>query len=117
MLGHGDDLVRLLRNLLENAVRHSPAGGRVTLRCEALGRRVALTVRDEGPGVAELDRTRIFEAFYRGASERATHVGTGLGLTIAQEIARAHDGELRLLEGGPPGACFALELPAAGSAA
>ncbi len=117
VLGHGDDLVRLLRNLLENAVRHSPAGGRVTLRCEALGRRVALTVRDEGPGVAEVDRARIFEAFYRGASERATHVGTGLGLTIAQEIARAHDGELRLLEGGPPGACFALELPAAGSAA
>ncbi len=115
VLGRGDDLVRLLRNLIENAVRHSPAGGRVTLRCEALGRRVALTVRDEGPGVAELDRTRIFEAFYRGASERATHVGTGLGLTIAQEIARAHDGELRLLEGGPPGACFALELPAAGS--
>jgi len=114
VLGRGDDLVRLLRNLLENAARHSPAGGRITLTCAEQGRRVALRVRDEGPGVAQAERGRIFEAFYRGAHERASHSGTGLGLTIAQEIARAHDGELRLASEGPPGACFVLELPAAG---
>jgi len=113
VLGHGNDLVRLLRNLLENAVRHSPAGGRVTVRYQDLGRHIEVSVRDEGPGLAEVDRERIFEAFYRGAHERATNdSGTGLGLTIAQEIARAHGGELRLVDRGP-GACFVLELPAA----
>ncbi len=111
--GHGNDLVRLLRNLLENAVRHSPSGGQVVLRCAEVMRRATVTVRDAGPGVPEADRERIFEAFYRGARERAGNDGgTGLGLTIAQEIARAHGGELRLDDRGP-GACFVLELPIA----
>jgi len=113
VLGHGNDLVRLLRNLLENAVRHSPEGGQVTVRCQDRGQVVEISVCDAGPGLAEIDRERIFEAFYRGARERATNDGgTGLGLTIAQEIARAHGGELRLVDRGP-GACFTLELPAA----
>ncbi|MBA3546028.1 MAG: HAMP domain-containing protein [Nannocystis sp.] len=115
--GRREDLLRLLRNLLENAVRHSPAGGVVHLRCEQHGGHVELTVRDQGPGVAEVDRDKLFEAFYRGARERAANDGgTGLGLTIAREIALAHGGELglvRLLEGDAAGACFLLKLPTA----
>ena len=115
--GRRDDLLRLLRNLLENAVRHSPAGGVVQLRCEAQGEYVELTVRDQGPGIAEVDRDKIFEAFYRGARERAANDGgTGLGLTIAREIALAHGGELVLLAGDATGACFLLRLPAAPAA-
>jgi two-component system heavy metal sensor histidine kinase CusS len=111
--GRHDDLLRLLRNLLENAVRHSPSGGAVQLRCEETGGHVELSVRDQGPGVALADRERIFEAFYRGARERAdSNLGTGLGLTIAREIAQAHGGELRLVEHHAPGACFLLRLPA-----
>ncbi|HEY0133770.1 MAG TPA: HAMP domain-containing sensor histidine kinase, partial [Nannocystis sp.] len=114
--GRRGDLLRLLRNLLENAVRHSPAGGQVHVHCRDLDGRIELTVRDEGPGVAPADRERIFEAFYRGARERAANDGgTGLGLTIAREIARAHGGDLRLLEQASTGACFSLTIRAATS--
>lgn len=112
--GRRRDLLRLLRNLLENAVRHSPDGGTVHVDCAAKGGYVELTVRDEGPGVAAVDRDKIFEAFYRGARERAANDGgTGLGLTIAREIALAHQGELRLLERDSAGAGFLLKLPGA----
>ena len=115
VLGHGHDLVRLLRNLLENAVRHSPAGGTVRLGCAEVAGGVVVRVSDEGPGVAAAERERIFEAFYRGDRERAANDGgTGLGLTIAHEIARAHGGALRL-EADGPGACFVVELPMAGA--
>jgi two-component system heavy metal sensor histidine kinase CusS len=114
VLGRAPDLVRLVRNLLENAIRHSPAGSRVTLRCRSTDDRVELRVIDEGPGVPEGERERIFEAFYRGARERATgDGGTGLGLTIVREIARAHGGDIRLDAGDGPGAAFTLSLPRA----
>ena len=115
--GRRGDLLRLLRNLLENAVRHSPEGGAVQLRQAQSGGFVELRVCDEGPGVSEADRERVFEAFYRGARERAdSDAGTGLGLTIAREIAEAHGGELRLVVGAAVGACFLLRLPASGGA-
>ncbi len=117
VLGRAGDLLRLLRNLLENAVRHSPSGSAVQILCEEHGGFVEITVCDEGPGVAEADRERIFEAFYRGARERADNdLGTGLGLTIAREIAQAHGGELRLVAWDGPGARFQLRLPAAPTA-
>lgn len=110
--GHGDDLVRLLRNLLENAVRHSPPEGRVSVRWEEKGGRLELTVHDQGPGIEDDERDKIFEAFHRGAGVRGVNaLGTGLGLTIAQEIARAHGGELQLVHSDAPGACFRLTLP------
>lgn len=111
--GRHGDLLRALRNLIENAVRHAPNGGAVTVEVGQDGDRVQLRVVDDGPGVGAADRERIFEAFYRGAHERAgAAVGTGLGLTIAREIARAHGGELVLGEREGPGACFVLRLPA-----
>lgn len=112
--GRPGDLVRLVRNLLENAVRHSPRGGRVELVCREVAGRVELAVRDQGPGVPAESREQIFEAFYRGPSERAAgDGGAGLGLTIAREIARAHGGELELRVSEGPGACFVLALPSA----
>jgi two-component system OmpR family sensor kinase len=109
--GRTGDLVRLIRNLLENALHHAPDGGRVELRCAEADGRVTLTVNDDGPGIAEAERDRIFEAFYRGARERAANDSTGLGLTIVKEIARAHGGEVRLTRGALPGACFVIDLP------
>lgn len=116
--GRPRDLERLVRNLIENAVRHSRGGGRVVVTTRARGEHVEVVVADEGPGVADQERERIFEPFYRGATERAgADPGAGLGLAIAREIARAHGGELRLV-GGPadgPGATFLLALPARGA--
>jgi two-component system heavy metal sensor histidine kinase CusS len=91
--GRGSDLTRMLRNLLDNAIAHSPPGGEVRVRCQVEPQRVTLTVSDQGPGVSEELRERIFEPFFRGDAERERS-GAGLGLAIAREIARAHGGDV-----------------------
>jgi len=103
----------LLRNLIDNALRHSAGAARsprVSLRREADGR-VALAVRDFGPGVAADQLQRLAEPFYRtdGARTRATG-GVGLGLTLCRLVAQAHGGELRLRQ-AQPGFEAALVLP------
>ena len=111
--GRAGDLQRMLRNLLENAVRHCPAGAVVSLRARTSEKQVLLRVCDQGPGVQAEERARVFEPFFRGAHDRADpHVGAGLGLTIARDIARLHGGDVILLDGREaPGACFEVSLP------
>jgi two-component system heavy metal sensor histidine kinase CusS len=111
--GSGGELMRLLRNLLENAVRHSPARGRVVVEAAAVGSFVEIAVGDEGAGVPEGERARIFEPFFRGARERAGGGGAGLGLSIVRAIARAHGGDVHL-DTAPRdlrGARFVVRLP------
>ncbi len=112
-----------LANLLANAIRFSPdaaghAGGGATIRLDLAraGDGLTITVSDEGPGVADNDRARIFEPFYRGAVQPAapegTMPGTGIGLSIVAEAVSAHGGHVELLAEGPlPGACFRVHLP------
>ena len=110
--GSGGDLVRMLRNLLENAVRHSPARGRVVVEAAALGALVEIAVGDEGEGVPEAERARLFEPFFRGARERADGSGgAGLGLAIVRAIARAHGGDVHLDTAHGRGARFVVRLP------
>ncbi|MCL2779022.1 MAG: HAMP domain-containing histidine kinase [Polyangiaceae bacterium] len=114
VLGHAMDLERMLKNLLDNAVRHSPDGGRVTVRAKSHGNIVHVTVTDDGPGVAQHDRERVFEPFFRANAERRRDVGSGLGLAIVREIARVHGGDVTLEQGpGGKGAVFRAQLPAA----
>lgn len=109
--GRSRDLQRLLRNLLENAVRHAPRGSSVGLVLHDVDGAVEIEVCDRGPGVAPHERERIFEPFYRAAGHRDDDdTGAGLGLAIAREIARAHGGELSLVA-RDEGACFVLRLP------
>jgi two-component system heavy metal sensor histidine kinase CusS len=108
--GRASDLERLLRNLVENAVRHSPAGGRVLIEGAARGGVVEIAVADEGSGVLERERPRLFEPFFRGANARGSS-GAGLGLPIAREIARAHGGDVDLDPTAPRGARFVVRLP------
>jgi len=96
---------RILDNLLANAIRHAPVGGAVTLQAERAPGRLALVVRDTGPGVPPDLADRVFEPFVTGRPD-----GTGLGLAIARELADAHGGRL-CLRGAGPGAVFVLELP------
>jgi signal transduction histidine kinase len=110
----GDALLlrRLLRNLLENAQRHGGgADVEVSLAADAQRSAAILRVCDRGPGVAEADRERIFEPFYRarGASERQG--GVGLGLALVRQIAAHHAGSVSCAarEGG--GSCFEVKLP------
>jgi signal transduction histidine kinase len=109
-------LTQLLLDLVTNAAEAVAPGGRVELRARSEERGVVLAVADDGPGVAPADRERIFEPFFT-TKER----GTGLGLAMAERIARAHGGALRLVPGagagpGGRGACFELTLPRAGAA-
>ncbi|MBZ5712735.1 sensor histidine kinase [Nannocystis pusilla] len=109
--GRAGDLVRLIRNLLENAVRHTPPGGVVRVHSRPGPTHVELSVRDEGPGVPPGEREQIFEAFFRGTRERgANDGGTGLGLTIAREIAHAYGGQVVVAAEEGPGAVFSVTL-------
>jgi two-component system heavy metal sensor histidine kinase CusS len=108
--GHERDLARLVRNLVENAGHHARREVSVCVRLD--GPAASLRVSDDGEGVRDEDRERLFEPFYRGATDRsqADSGGAGLGLAIAREIARMHGGELRLLA-SETGAVFELRLP------
>ncbi len=114
VLGRSLDLVRLLRNVLVNAVNHAPAATTIEVRAWGDDRHTHISVRDHGRGVAEEDAARIFDPFYRGSRDRAgEQAGSGLGLAIAAQIAKQHDGSLELAEVAGPGACFVATLPTA----
>lgn len=90
-------LRELLANLVDNAIRYTHKGGRITVGLRDAGERVVLAVEDDGPGIAPEDRERVFERFQRLAESRSD--GCGLGLAIVREIARAHAAEARIDEG------------------
>ncbi|HLL75225.1 MAG TPA: heavy metal sensor histidine kinase [Pyrinomonadaceae bacterium] len=112
---HGDeDLLRqMLLNLVDNAVKFTPAGGVVRLSLEGRGGQYRLSVSDTGPGIPPHARAHVFERFYRAdkARTRAEDGGAGLGLAIARWIAQAHDGELELHDSGGKGSTFVARLP------
>ncbi|MCR9166406.1 MAG: ATP-binding protein [Nannocystaceae bacterium] len=112
VMGRSLDLARMLRNLVENAVAHSPDGASIEVRAAQDAGVGWVSVRDFGPGVADDDAVRIFQPFFRGSRERASgRGGTGLGLAIASEIAKQHPGgTLELVSPDGPGACFRVTL-------
>jgi signal transduction histidine kinase len=95
-------------NLVDNAVKFSPEHGSVKLAAALEGRRIRITVTDQGPGIPEADRPRATERFYRGDTARGTP-GSGLGLALVQAVAYLHGGVLRL-EDARPGLRAVLEL-------
>jgi signal transduction histidine kinase len=113
---HGDEalLQQMLVNLLENAVRHTPAGGQVRLTVTGGDGHVTISLQDTGSGIPEAERDRVFDRFVHLASpgdevERRIG-GTGLGLAIARRIARAHGGDLTLVSTGREGTQFVATL-------
>jgi len=104
-------VARILRILLDNAVRASPSGAEITVSLCG-GERASLSVRDQGTGVAPDERELIFERFKRGRDTSGT-AGFGLGLAIGRELAERMGGELVLDQLDGPGACFTLRLPLA----
>ncbi len=109
VLGDPEKLRQLFLNLIDNAFRHTPPGGRVQVRVERDGETARAVVRDTGPGIEAERLERIFDRFASDRSRAAA--GSGLGLPIARAIARAHGGELRAAS--PGGAELTVELPAA----
>jgi signal transduction histidine kinase len=111
--GNPERLQRVLFNLIQNAIRHTPADGSVTVMAEANGASVEVEVADTGEGLPEETRERAFEPFYRGGEGAArSGVGTGLGLTICRAIVEAHGGEIWLAD-SESGARVRFRLPRA----
>jgi signal transduction histidine kinase len=105
----------MLMNLLDNAIRHTPPGGRVDAVIQAAAGQVEIEVVDTGTGVPEAERGRIFERFVRLDPSRQRPGGAGLGLPIARCIAEAHGGTLTLAESTPAGSRFLVSLPRDGA--
>jgi len=106
--GSADDLHRMALNLIQNALVHTPAGTRVTVRLQSADAAV-LEVEDDGPGVPAELRHRLFERFVRGHGD--TGGGSGLGLAIVRAVAETHGGSVELGERDGGGACFVVRLP------
>jgi two-component system sensor histidine kinase KdpD len=104
-------LGRVLRHLLENAARHTPAGGRILLGCRRHGDRLEFRIEDDGPGVDPADLPFIFEKFYRGRDGATKGKGTGMGLAITRAILAAHGGGIEAESAPKQGACFRFWVP------
>ena len=107
-------MAQALVNLLDNALKYSPADQPITIRAEATEAGLQLTVADRGPGIPEGDAARIFDKFYR-AWRSAEVTGTGLGLPISKGIVEAHGGRIWAANQAGGGATFTIILPAAGA--
>lgn len=109
--GGEEELLTVVHNLVSNAIKYSPDGGRIRVDLFESGSYAVLDVVDEGPGVAKEDADRIFEPFYRSARTGQV-AGVGLGLAIARQYVHAHRGHLRLID-SPKGADFRATFPLA----
>jgi signal transduction histidine kinase len=104
---------QVVANLLDNAVRHSPATGRVEVAASGNGSQIRIEVADEGPGIPDEEVSRVFERFYRSDTARSSQDGgSGLGLAIARWIIDLHGGEIRAERREPSGCRMVVELPA-----
>lgn len=104
-------LNQILSNLLSNALRHTPAGGRVQFKAALEEKGVEIKIRDSGPGISLEQQERIFERFYRGDAARVRGEGSGIGLTVARGLARAMKGDLKVWSEVGQGSTFVLTLP------
>jgi signal transduction histidine kinase/uncharacterized protein YecE (DUF72 family) len=114
VIGDGDKLRQVLINLIDNAVKYSPNGGRIEISVDRRESGVRVTVRDEGIGIPHAEQKRIFGKFYRVDPDLARGVGgTGLGLYIARELVRLMDGRISVESREGEGSTFLIDLPVA----
>ncbi len=109
ILGDVVTLRRVLMNILDNAIIHSPESGTVITRLAVDGVDAVITIADNGPGIAQEDLVRVFDRFYRSDAHRTTR-GAGLGLAIARTIVEAHGGSIRVASGEGEGTTVTITL-------
>ncbi len=110
ILGDEKELKQLFLNLMDNAVKYTPGGGRITVQLEKDDQNALVTVKDTGIGIAPGDASRIFDRFYRVRSEKTSH-SFGLGLSIVKAIVDAHKGFIKVESSLGKGAAFIVTLP------
>ena len=109
--GDEDLLRRMILNLLDNAIKYTPAGGSISVACDSARDGYELSVTDSGPGIPVDMQSRIFERFFR-ADRARSRTGAGLGLSIARWIAEAHLGRIELVHSDATGSKFSVRIPA-----
>lgn len=109
VVGDGTMLREMIVNLVDNALRYTPAGGTVTVKLAAIDGEAVLTVADDGPGIPADEREHVFERFYRVAG--ATEEGSGLGLAIVREVVENAGGRVTLADGAAGGLVVEVRLP------
>ena len=112
VLADKDKLAAALTNLISNAIKYTPEGGKITLRVESDANRVLFMVEDSGIGISAEDLPKLGTKFFRSTDGRVqSMVGSGLGLALSQEVARLHGGNLTIRSQLNQGSCFTFELP------
>jgi len=113
-----DKISSVVSNLIGNAVKYSPGGTNIEIRCVIENEKAVISVKDEGLGIKTEDIKKIFERYYRVQSEQNKHIsGFGIGLYLSAEIIRRHDGEIWVESGNGTGSTFYFNLPLSGKAA
>jgi two-component system phosphate regulon sensor histidine kinase PhoR len=114
VLGETEAIDQLLTNLVDNAIKYTGEGGKVTVCLKSVGKMASIEVEDSGIGISSDETTRIFERFYRIDRSRSRKVGgTGLGLAIVKHIAQAHNGNVSVASQLGKGTTFTVQIPLA----
>ena len=111
MLAEAERLAQVVINLLTNAVKYSPAGGRIRVRVHRQGGTIVTSVQDEGLGIPAEHQARVFSKFFRGEARASGIPGVGLGLALSREIIEAHGGRIDFTSAERQGSTFWFELP------
>jgi heavy metal sensor kinase len=110
--GYDSLIFRLVFNLAENAIKYTPAGGKIEITLQQQNTSAVLEVKDNGPGIAPDAQEHVFDRFYRGDPAREGS-GTGLGLALVRSVVHLHQGQIRVVSALGEGSCFRVVLPVA----
>jgi signal transduction histidine kinase len=114
--GDSDRLRQVVQNLMNNAIKFTPAGGEIALLARLDGDRLVVEVHDSGPGIAEEDMVRLFDPYYRRVEDRERLSGLGLGLALAKKLVELHGGEIWVKSRPGEGTTLGFSLPLMGDA-
>jgi signal transduction histidine kinase len=106
-----DRLAQAIGNLINNAIKFTPPGGKITVRAGTKADKVWIAIQDTGPGIPVEDQELLFTPFFRGRTETRFPQGLGLGLSIARDLVMAHQGSLEFESEQGQGSCFTIWLP------
>jgi signal transduction histidine kinase len=106
-----DRMAQAMGNILSNAIKFTPAGGKITIAVNLEEGKLSLQVIDTGPGIPTEEQTKIFQPFYRGSQGRRIVEGMGLGLNIARDILIAHGGNIKVESTPGTDSRFTLQIP------